>query len=426
MSPNLANQRNDDQERLAVKVGLIAFSAPPKGAPESFQVHRVLHALDPSISVVLVNTPAKEGWERIDKSLHIPDRTELVEARMPMHVLVTRVLEHRYLKRFHVPDNEFWTAFASSSVVRAFRADPPDVLYSRSSPFSTASFALALHRRLGIPWVMHLSDPWHGSPYRSGPAASSKADRELEAECFGAAAAITLTTSGQAAFYRQRYPEHASKISIVPNVMPDDELAPMTDWIGCRSNEPLRIVYTGALYGARTIKPVLAAIEAMPQGEAGDLPSRLRLDVYGNAMPDQIAAMEANALVRYHGAVSQEKAREAQRGADLLLVIEPEIDHPLRDHFLPSKLLDYLHTGTPVLALTPRDSETARLCAQGGGWAFVPSSTPEITRFLREAIERGVERPQTAGDGDFRAVYRPSLAAAALTQLFNATLGGKA
>ena len=91
-------------------------------------------------------------------------------------------------------------------------------------------------------------------------------------------------------------------------------------------------------------------------------------------------------MITYHGAVPYLIAQQAQQAADMLLSIEPQGAHPLAASFLPSKILDALALGKPLIALTPEASETAALCREGFGWAVSPGAPEAIASLLAECI----------------------------------------
>src|SRR5690606_36890307 len=93
--------------------------------------------------------------------------------------------------------------------------------------------------------------------------------------------------------------------------------------------------------------------------------ARISVDFYGNAPLGIRTQIRADPSCISHGPVSFSEAARAQARADILLTIEPAGEDPLLLHFMPSKNLDYVATGKPLLAITPHGSETAKLCAQG-------------------------------------------------------------
>jgi glycosyltransferase involved in cell wall biosynthesis len=256
---------------------------------------------------------------------------------------------------------------------------------------SSALLGRALKKQLGIPWIMHLSDPWVDNPYRNLTNRAAKRDAALEAGCFASADLIFMTSEGQAEHYRAKYPDRSSNIFVSPNVMstnagdpPDAEAISAS-----RTDDTLRVVYSGSLYGNRSPDKLLAAI-SLVRSRAPEALRRLRVDIYGNAQDHALQMLEkASDVIRYHGPLNFSDAHSVQSGADVLLVIEPDGDHPLLKHFLPSKVMDYLSLRKPILAITPQCSETWRLCREGYGWAIQPSDTEGLAALLSDLADHG-------------------------------------
>lgn len=368
---------------------LIAPSAPPLNSPEAMQVGRFLAALDPTVRVTLVTTPIVGGWEWEDVTLAI-DRPGLrvITPSLPAHRLSQRVLANYRLAALHVPDTDFWLPWFADQVAAQLN-ELPDVIYSRSAPFSAALLARRLKRRLNRPWMMHLSDPWAGSPYRVMSSQRAASDKTLEAGCVADADLIALTTEGQAAYYRARYPDRAQAIIVTPNMMP--LLSSGVPQPSAPTDGPFRLVYTGAFYGAREPSTLLTAMRAMHL-KAPSIASQITVDFYGN-MPTEIAsAVDATPGCTCHGPVSFQEAAQAQVNADALLTIEPAGNHPLLPHFMPSKNLDYMAFRKPILAITLAGSETARICSAGSGWTVSPGQPQALVEILL-----GLARARTAG-----------------------------
>jgi glycosyltransferase involved in cell wall biosynthesis len=341
---------------------VIAPYAPPKNAAEPIQVRRILAELDKHATGRLLTMPdTTSGWAQGDASLQLHlEHFDTYHLKLPLHKLTCRILSSRYLSRFHVPDETRWIIWNADRIVRDLK-QKPDVIYSRSYPMSSALLARKLKKQLGVPWIMHLSDPWADNPYAKHQAHSA-AD---EAAAFVEADVITLTTEGQAQYYRTKYPAHAAKIFVSPNVMPDAETPkPAT-------SDRLNIVYTGNLYGERSPEPLVHALAMLQPTER----SKIRVDIYGNVSAHLRALLSSLPdVIQYHGPVSFAEATRAQQAADLILSIEPTLNHPLNTAFLPSKVLEALALGKPLLAITPQGSETATLCNEGYGYT---AETPD-------------------------------------------------
>ncbi len=357
---------------------LISPNAPPKNTAESIQVRRILAELDKHASGQLVTVTSTGSWGKADPSLALPLQhfdTELLD--LPFHLFTGRLLMSRHFAQLHMPDALFWITYRAKYIIRRLKKQP-DIIYSRSSPMSAALLAYKLKQKLGVQWIMHLSDPWADNPYKK----FDPRDEKAEATCFTHADLITLTTQGQATHYQKKYPSFAKKIFVSPNVM-DEENHPSKRF----SDGQLHIVFAGSLYGDRSPEPFLKALDILRNTQP-ELFKKLRVDFYGNAQEAALKLLkDASDVVLYHGAVSFAEAYAAQASADIVLNIEAELNDPLGNCFLPSKVIDCLALGRPILAITPAGSETTAICEEGYGWAVPPSQPNELASQIAKLVE---------------------------------------
>jgi polysaccharide pyruvyl transferase WcaK-like protein/glycosyltransferase involved in cell wall biosynthesis len=368
-----------------MNVLLIAPYAPPKNAAEAIQVRRILAELDTQVTGHLVTIqPTSDAWMQYDETLALNlQHFDTHNLKLPFHRFTNRLFMSRYASWLQNPDSMGWTTWMSGRVIRKLK-QKPDIIYSRSSPMSAAILGLKLKQKLNVPWIMHLSDPWEDNPY-----VSRAHGKSYEAECFLRADAIMLTTHGQAAFYRKKYPAFANKISVSPNVMPDQtEIEPHVRSVTPSAHqEPLRIVFAGNLYGNRSPKPLIDAI-GIVGATRPDILKKLHIDIYGKADSPSLALLQQlSSTIHYHGPVSFREAVAAQHAADVVLSIEPDIPHSLSACFLPSKVLESLALGKPLLAITPHGSETEAMCREGYGWAVNAADTKVLAAHLITLVE---------------------------------------
>lgn len=361
----------ENMSPIPINVLLIAPSAPPKNSPEAMQVGRYIDAADPSIHITLVTTPISIGWQRADHSLPLQRKNlRVITASLPNHRWTQRIVSNHRFSSWQVPDADFWLQWLDRKVLKQLSIKP-DIIYSRSTPFSSALLAQRLKRTLGIPWMMHLSDPWTANPYRRLAGRHKEHDEIQEASCFESADLISLTTEGQAAHYRDKFPMKSRQIVVVPNMMPMS--APKLIHKPQKGpTDSVNITYTGALYGERQPTPLLEALHELNTSNPS-ICSQIEVHFYGNMASSTAIDIDSAPGCKQHGPVTFAEAGIAQENADVLLTIEPDGDDPMLKHFLPSKNLDYMAQGRPILAITPASSETHRLCSKGYGWAVSPN-----------------------------------------------------
>ena len=369
-----------------LNVLLVSPNAPPKNTAESIQVRRILAELDKRVAGTLVTVSSTGSWSKQDASLELPlNHFDIQLLDLPFHRLTSRVLMSHYMARFHLPDAMFWITFLASRVIAKLKTRP-NIIYSRSCPLSAALLASKIQRKLNIPWVMHLSDPWAENPH----GITHPQHVKDEARCFHQASLTTLTTEGQADYYKKKYPDFAHKIIVSPNMMADEKET--RAWVNPtqkpNNDERLILVYAGSLYGSRSPESLVQALEILRTTQP-DILKKLRIDFYGNAHEECLQMLRrVPEVINYHGAVSFSKAYAALASADLALALDADMENPLCKTFLSCKITDFLALQKPMFAITPDGSEHERICNEGYGWS-APSSRPkEIAQRLAELVEK--------------------------------------
>jgi len=128
---------------------------------------------------------------------------------------------------------------------------------------------------------------------------------------------------------------------------------------------PLSIVYTGKLYkGFRDPSPLLRVIKEMEQSGA-IFKSDIQVHIFGgqiDGLSEIMGSGEYDNFVTLHGHVPRETALQAQRDADLLLLLESP--RPEASGVLTGKIFEYMSSGVPILSLgSKKDSAIGRILA---------------------------------------------------------------
>jgi glycosyltransferase involved in cell wall biosynthesis len=363
-----------------MRILIVSISAPPKNAPESVQTGRYIQYLKRENDITLLTSRVAGGWSPADAGLKkfIEDVRRVEVGVLPYRMMV---LLKRIVPSLFVPDDEADFIWRWRSAIKKVD-QKPDLIYSRSAPFSSALMARKLADHWECPWVMHLSDPWADSPFRNaGP--RRVRHLELEEACIKRASAITLTSRKTVEWYTERYPDFASKFFLMPNVFDPETI----------NTEPphdspvFRLVFTGRLYGSRSLHSFIEilkdALRRWPR-----LLTSLEIILAGFFDKSNIEAVEEANLpnVRYEGPVSLEAAMALQRSANMLLVIDSLEDDKRFDLFFPSKLLDYMAANRPILAITRSSSTTFDVVDGKLGVCFDETTLSNIGPYLNECV----------------------------------------
>jgi hypothetical protein len=323
-------------------------------------------------------------------------------------------------KAWLVPDSQvLWYPFAVRAAMRRARAERWEVVLATTFPPTAILIAHRIASRLRLPYVIDFRDSWtryHAAPTRPAPLA--EAERRLEARMVADAAAVVAVDA--------HIVEHAlGRISagrrppcrVIQNGYDEEDFRGV-------EGAPLprfSIVHTGLLRrGLRPLWEGLArALQARPE-----LRGRVHFWQVGFVDPRALGELEAppeGVIVHRVPPVPQREAISYMLGADLLLLEE-------LDSIMPSKALQYLRAGRPILALVEaggviRDvlgrvpqahlidrgdpdavarlvaslESMPRACPEAPGSAVLKYSRREIARRFAAVLEEAADRRARSG-----------------------------
>lgn len=274
----------------------------------------------------------------------------------------------RYPEFLALPDR--WQSWILGGIVRGLklmRELKPDAIMSTYPIASAHLIGLALHRLTGCPWLADFRDPMFQDDFPERPS-ERKAFRWIEAASFKAASAITLTTAGTQAYYRERYPElTAQKVTVVPNGFDEEafvDLRPPPRPAGAR--RPLQLLHSGLLYEQdRNPENFFAAIaELRDEQKLNTQDLRVVLRASGNESYYQ-RRLDAHGLgttIVLAPPLGYQEALDEMLQSDGLLLFQATGG----DKQIPAKAYEYLYARRPILGITAPTGDTGRLLQQMG------------------------------------------------------------
>jgi glycosyltransferase involved in cell wall biosynthesis len=295
-----------------------------------------------------------------------------------------------------------------------------DLVYASLVPYETAPAAETIARRLGIPWVADLQDPWALDEMMVYP---SRTHRRLATHAMRralvAADAVVMNTPEARDRVLRRFPELAGKpvVSITNGYDAVDFSAPIAQ----RDDAKFRIVHTGYLHTqlgldhrrTRLVRRLLGGsmsgvdiltrshvylLEAVEQlcREEPELGNRIEIQLAGVLTPADRAVGGRSAAVRMLGYVPHDEAVALVRSADLLFLPMQNLAAGAHVGIVPGKTYEYMASGTPILAAVPPRDVRDFLTAAGTAFVCDPADVAAMKAIVREQVRRklaGEPRP---------------------------------
>jgi glycosyltransferase involved in cell wall biosynthesis len=363
----------------------VSWAMPPLVYPRAIQVSRALKELSRrgwSIDVIALDALSSNSGRRDEAfashynglyRLHQIDITHVISAEncwwnrsQWLHPMLPTDAEERA-----------WTKLASQRGRALIKAKRPWALVTFAQPWSDHLIGLSLKRRFpSLPWIAHFSDPWVDSPYvqNEDPRVMDRW-RAQESEVVRKADAALFVNQRTAKLVMSKYPsDWERKASVVPHGFDADLLTPFLNPKAASGR--LKFVHTGSLFeGLRDPFMLLEAIALLKQMLASEvLPAFEFVGSTDARYPARAQELGIDTITRFDEPTSYLNSLQIASEADVLIVIDTNLPGNV---FFPSKVVDYLMFGKPILALAADGGETADILAPLGH-VCVGASNPTL------------------------------------------------
>lgn len=364
---------------------LLSPSYPPDFSPISLQAWIIARGLQ------------RRGWNvhvvagtlfwsfRKDPSLPLDSETNVARLR-PLPRTLQRI-SSRFLssETQAVMEAHFVTQLAR----RRYHRDRPALILSLQRSSHIAGEELA--RRWHAPFVPYFLDPFQTNPFHNDtPWTRRWYKRKMESLLRHARVALFPTAEMAHRELGQRQPlvRHA----IVPHAVDRSIVQPVRHPPRDQKGTNVCAAHFGALYGKRTLAPLLAGLDIMCR-QSPEQYEKLRIDLYMSFPPKTDVSQSAahGAVIRWRREIPYREAIARQAAYHFLLLIDAPVT-PC--DFLPSKLLDGIAQGKYVLGITPPSSVSTRMLRAYGHRAADIFSPEDIARSLKSSIEEISSDPQ--------------------------------
>jgi colanic acid biosynthesis glycosyl transferase WcaI len=263
----------------------------------------------------------------------------------------------------------------------------PDVSVVVSPSFPALFPAIVAHRLRRSPWVLWLHDILPDGAAATGLLDERglvvRASRRLESAAYSQAALIVpLSRAFERNLVDKKVPE--SKIRIISLPATREPRRPLsTDAAPPTPQRPWRLLSMGNIGYSQGLAPLVEAFEASDLVSAADV--RLHITGAGVAAADVRKNVRSD-RVQVLGMVSDDALEQQLQDATIALVSQ---HHAGVEFNIPSKLMNFMMYGLPVLAAVKPGSEVAHIIERsGGGWVVDSSQADLFPRKVAELLDR--------------------------------------
>jgi glycosyltransferase involved in cell wall biosynthesis len=275
-------------------------------------------------------------------------------------------------------------SFAISSTLTSWRAGHADVVIAETPPLFTAAAAVVVARLRHARLLLNVADLWPESAVQLGALKNRFAIRGAEAIerfAYRHADLITAPTPGvQHAIDAQGAFE--GRVKLLPNAVDVDRFEPHAE----PPAGPKRIVYCGTVGLAQGVRTLLEAARELER-ERADLEFLIVGDGAERSDLEELAKAWGLGNVTFTGRVKHEEVPSIVESAAVAVMLLRDV--PLFHDALPTKLLEYMAAGRPVVAAAA--GQVSELVSSAEAGIVCP---PEDAAAVAAAVQR------LASDGD--------------------------
>lgn len=261
---------------------------------------------------------------------------------------------------FFIPDARmFWIKPSVKFLKDYLQSHPVDAIVSTGPPHSMHLIAEQIHKSTGIPWIADFRDPWTNIDFYRDLQLTSLADKRhhhLELKVLKNASKIVTVT------WRSRDEFKAlcgrNDIEVVPNGFDEADFPPPNP---DQLDSDFTFVHVGSMNKDRN--PVsfwLAVNEAIHR--VPEMRQHLKIRLVGPvdfSVRTSVESMGLNDVTEFIEYVPHTAAVKLQQQAQVVLLVIN--NSPNARTIIPGKLFEYLGSGRPLLAIGPKESDSAKV-----------------------------------------------------------------
>lgn len=260
----------------------------------------------------------------------------------------------RIARRFYLDSAELWSRRVPHAAERWHHEVGFDAVLASGPPHSALLAGARLARRLGVPFLADLRDPWRDNPGYRWPDSPVRDSRslELEREVMRATAAVLAASRPIA---DEAIAMGSPRAEVVPNGFDPSELPSWTPADG-----PLRLCFIGRFYTTTDPASFLDGLALAIERSGGEL--AVQVEVAGpdsSSVRGAVTSRGLDHVVRFLGYLPHADALRVAARSDAGLVVLRDV--PGAEAIYSSKLFEYLGIGLPVLLVGPSRGVAAEL-----------------------------------------------------------------
>jgi glycosyltransferase involved in cell wall biosynthesis len=308
------------------------------------------------------------------------------EAKNKIYFKTPELIKNLIRQAFPLDEKIGWNVMAFTKAKQLVRQKKYDCVMVTMGPFSSGIAAYKIGKFADLPLIVDFRDHWTLHPYISFLTPLHKKLAKIwEKKYLKKARIVTTASKTMAAELIKHYRDvDRKKFVVMYNGYDEDDFSQVD--VAEPKNKVIEFVYTGNFYGLQSVKHLCSALKIMITKDM--LPEDVRFTFIGNYYRETLAELQAPELQKWIKIIPQipheEVIPKILQSDALLLFIASYRGRGI----IPGKLMEYMRSQKPILAMIPPEGEAADILRQNGHEYICPMEAEnEIIELLMNMYE---------------------------------------
>jgi len=258
---------------------------------------------------------------------------------------------------FFLPDaRKGWIPFAYKKALKIVKKENINVVVTTGPPHSSHFIGLKLKRKISLPWVADMRDPWVNNFFNMSLPRTEKTirkERKYEDRIIKNADHVSVIGPG----LKNEYCDRNKNIHVIYNGYDQEDIPKPRQ----ERSKVFELTYVGNFLPSQNIHSLWNAIKELIN-ENSYFREKFRINLTGNideSVMESIKKLEIEEFCSIKKYVPHKKAVSIMNLANLLLFIVPKTPH--NKLIITGKLFEYIATRSPILPIGPTDGDAAKI-----------------------------------------------------------------
>lgn len=334
------------------KICFITNFYPPVVSAASPQIARIATFLRQSFDVQIITVDSPQKDDSLLLNLNY-DNVKIIK-KNKLNAFISNC-RGNIIKKKLLPDLFYFNHYDLLTECKKTLNGYDNYIVTFGAPMSTHMVGFKLKKYFNLRWIAVFYDPWTDNCFNKYNFFTNMLNQKYERTTIECSDAAIFSSKSYLKLMQTKYMHCDNKFKYIPLSC---SVQNNTENININKNNKIIIRYLGSFYYDRQPYCLFKALTLIPI----EYLQMIQIELIGNFMfnlTHDIKTLGLDEVVFTKNPVSYLESIKLMTEADVLLLI----DAPDYNIFLPSKLVEYINIGKPILAITP-DGESKDILTQ--------------------------------------------------------------